>query len=159
MKMFFSLFLCPIRFMKLASKLKFKHKKCLILGHQYFVSVMDTACISDGQMHICKSVRHWRNFCPFLMPFFLSDPYRSDPGEAFLLSGWLGPPANTVKSFTSDAAQTHVTIQQKCSKVFKSALKFPQKYPQKYPKNVPKVSQKYPDSVPKVLQKCPKIKS
>ena len=57
MTMLFPMFLCPIRFIKLASKLKFKHKTCLILGHQYFVSVMDTACVSDGQMHIFSSDR------------------------------------------------------------------------------------------------------
>ena len=38
----------------------------------------------------------------------------SDPEEAILsslsLSRWLGPTANTVKLFTSDASQTHITI-------------------------------------------------
>ena len=61
MTMLFPMFLCPIRFIKLAFKLKFKHKTCLILGHQYFVSVMDTACVSDGQMHIFLSSLYQTN--------------------------------------------------------------------------------------------------
>ena len=46
------MFLYPIRFIKLASKFDFEHWKCLVFCRQFFVSVMDTACVSDGQMHI-----------------------------------------------------------------------------------------------------------
>ena len=49
---FFPMFLYPIRFIKLASKFDFEHWKCLVFCRQFFVSVMDTACVSDGQMHI-----------------------------------------------------------------------------------------------------------
>ena len=37
----FPTFLCPIRFIKLASKLNFKNWKCLILCRKLFASVMD----------------------------------------------------------------------------------------------------------------------
>ena len=47
--------------------------------------------------------------------WFLSDPYRSDPEEAnlslsLLSVRLLGPTANSVKLFTSEALQTHMTI-------------------------------------------------
>ena len=52
MTRFFPMFLYPIRFIKVASKLNFEHCKCLIFCRQFLVSVMDKACVSDGQMHI-----------------------------------------------------------------------------------------------------------
>ena len=42
-------------FITLASKLNFKHWKCLVLCRKLFASVMDTACVSDGQTHIFLS--------------------------------------------------------------------------------------------------------
>ena len=50
------MFLYPIRFIKLASKLNFKNWKCLILCRKLFASVMDTACVSDGKTHIFYQV-------------------------------------------------------------------------------------------------------
>ena len=46
------MFLYPIRFIKVASKLNVEHWKCLIFCRQFLVSVMDKAYVSDGQMHI-----------------------------------------------------------------------------------------------------------
>ena len=52
MTRFFPMFLYPIRFIKVASKLNFEHCKCLIFCRQFLVSVMDKAYVRDGQMHI-----------------------------------------------------------------------------------------------------------
>ena len=52
---FFQFFFYPNCFIKLACKLNFRFRKCLELCRKLFASVMDTACVSDGQTHIFLS--------------------------------------------------------------------------------------------------------